>query len=255
MVDSDDWVNAEAYAKILDTLRSFSQEGKELDMLVSNFVYEKVGEKKKRVMHYRHVLPQEKVFTWKDCHHFNKWNYILMHSVIFRTQMLKDSGLQLPEHTFYVDNLYVYESLKHVKNIFYIDVDFYRYYIGREDQSVNESVMISRMDQQVRVNKRMIDYYVENKEEIMKDKRLHQYMRSYLEVITIVTTVLCIRSGTEDHLNVRREIWQYMKGKDEKTFKRLRYGLMGTVMHLPGKTGRKISVGSYHICQKIFHFN
>ena len=38
-----------------------------------------------------------------------------------------------------------------------MDVDFYRYFIGRDDQSVNEKVMISRIDQQIKVNKIMLD--------------------------------------------------------------------------------------------------
>ena len=40
-----------------------------------------------------------------------------------------------------------------------MDVDFYRYFIGREDQSVNEKVMIKRLDQQIFVTKTMIDMY------------------------------------------------------------------------------------------------
>ena len=33
-----------------------------------------------------------------------KGQYILMHSVIYRTKLLRECGLHLPEHTFYVDN-------------------------------------------------------------------------------------------------------------------------------------------------------
>lgn len=47
----------------------------------------------------------------------------------------------------------------HVKYIYYLDVNFYRYYIGRQDQSVNEEVMIGRIDQQIRVTKLMLGYY------------------------------------------------------------------------------------------------
>lgn len=82
-----------------------------------------------------------------------------MHSVIYRTAMLKLSQLELPKHTFYVDNIYVYYPLPFVRKVYYLDVDFYRYYIGREDQSVNEKVMISRLDQQIFVTKTMIDMY------------------------------------------------------------------------------------------------
>ena len=70
--------------------------------------------------------------------------YILMHSVIYRTQLLRDCHLVLPKHTFYVDNLFVYVPLPYVKTMYYLDVDFYRYYIGRDDQSVNEKNMIKK---------------------------------------------------------------------------------------------------------------
>lgn len=255
VVDSDDWVQEEAYLKILETLRTIVSGEKALDMLVSNFVYEKEGEKHKKVMHYRHILPQNKIFTWDDCRHFNKGHYILMHSVIFRTRLLRDSGLHLPEHTFYVDNIYVFEPLLQVENMYYLDVNFYRYYIGRADQSVNESIMISRLDQQIKVNKLMIDYYVDNKGKIAKTKRRRQYMRNYLEIIMTVSSILCIRSGTEDHLAVKKELWQYLKQKDKMLYFWMRNGIMGGAMNLPGKGGRKISVEGYRICQKIFNFN
>ena len=45
VVDSDDWVNAEAYKEVLETLRSFVMGEQTLDMLITNFVYEKQGAK------------------------------------------------------------------------------------------------------------------------------------------------------------------------------------------------------------------
>ena len=255
VVDSDDWVKKEEYLRVLDTLRNLAGGDCALDMLISNFVYEKEGEKRKKVMQYRHILPKEKMFTWDDCRHFSKGHYILMHSVIFRTRLLKECGISLPEHTFYVDNIYVFEPLPYVKNMYYLDVNFYRYYIGREGQSVNEQTMIARIDQQIKVNKLMIDYFVDKKQEIMKDKRLYQYMRNYLEIITTVSSVLLIRSGTEENLAKKKELWQYLKSRDKRLFLWLRHGVMGNAMNLPGRGGRKISVGGYKICQKIFKFN
>lgn len=255
VVDSDDWVKKEAYLKILDVLRELAGGEKALDMLISNFVYEKEGEKRKKVMHYRHILPEGQMFGWEDVKRFHKGHYILMHSVIFRTKLLRECGIRLPEHTFYVDNLYVFEPLVYVRNMYYLDENFYRYYIGREDQSVNESVMISRIDQQIKVNKLMIDFYVENKQKLLRLKRLHQYMRNYLEIITTVSSVLLIRSETEENLEKKKELWQYMKQKDRLLFSWMRHGIMGSAMNLPGKGGRRISVDGYKICQKIFKFN
>lgn len=252
VVDSDDWVDVEAYKEILITLRKLLGGEQTLDMLISNFVYEKEGAKHKKVMQYGSALPKNQMFTWRDVKHFRKGQYILMHSVIYRTQLLRDCGLKLPKHTFYVDNLFVYVPMPYVKNIFYLDVDFYRYYIGRDDQSVNESVMIKRIDQQIRVNKLMIESFDLWK---IADHKLRKYLFNYLEIITVVSTIMLIRSGTEENLMKKRELWSYIKQYDLRLFHKLRRGIMGTTMNLPGKSGRKISVAAYRISQKVVGFN
>ena len=154
VVDSDDWLDRDSYLRVLKRLRTLIKLNTLPDMFLANYVYEKEGSKHKKVMRQK-GFPKEKMFGWDDVGHLAKGHYILMHSVIYRTQMLHDCGLQLPEHTFYVDNIYVYKPLPYVKNMYYMDVDLYRYYIGREDQSVNEQTMIRRIDQQIRVNKIM----------------------------------------------------------------------------------------------------
>lgn len=252
VVDSDDWVDLESYGKILEVLKEMVSSGQALDMLISNFVYEKEGAKHKRVMKYTSALVQGQVFTWSDVRHMRKGRYLLMHSVIYRTKLLRDCGLVLPKHTFYVDNLYVYVPLPFVKTMYYLDVDFYRYYIGREDQSVNEKVMIQRIDQQIKVNKMMVDAYDLWK---IPNKKQRKYMFNYLEIITVISTVLLIRSGTEENLEKKRELWRYIKQADIRLFHHLRNGIMGNTMNLPGKSGRKISVAAYKIAQKVVGFN
>ncbi len=255
VVDSDDWVKEEPYMEILDTLRELTGGEKVLDMLISNFVYEKVGEKRHKVMRYKHALPIGEMFGWDDVKHFHKGQYMLMHSVIFRTKLLKECGLRLPEHTFYVDNLYVFAPLPYVRSMYYQDVNFYRYYIGRADQSVNESVMIGRIDQQIKVNKLMIDYMVEKKNQISQNKKLYRYMLSYLDIITTISSILLIKSGTGENLEKKKELWSYLKKKDWFLYRKLRYGLLGRCMNLPGKGGRKMSVEGYKICRHFYNFN
>ena len=251
VVDSDDWVDAEAYKKILDKLRELAGSDTTLDMLLANYVYEKEGAKHKKVMRQT-GFPVDQIFTWSDVQHFHKGHYILMHSVIYRTKLLRECGLELPKHTFYVDNVYVYKPLPHVRTMYYMDVDFYRYFIGRDDQSVNEQVMIGRIDQQIRVNKIMIDdvdiWKVQN-------PKCRKYMLNYLEIITVISTIMLIRSGTEENLEKKRELWGYIKEKDIALFHKLRRGIMGRTMNLPGKGGRKISVAAYRISQKVVGFN
>ena len=252
VVDSDDWVDLESYRAILAKLKELAGGSETLDMMISNFVYEKVGVKHKRKIRYRLALPQNRLFRWEDTKHFMKGQYILMHSVIYRTQLLRDCWLELPRHTFYVDNIFVYQPLPYVKNIYYLNVDFYRYFIGREDQSVNEKVMIGRIDQQIKVNKLMIDLYDLWK---IPNRKLRRYMFNYLEIITVISTVMLIRSGTKENLEKKRELWKYIKQQDIRLFHRLRSGIMGNAMNLPGRGGRKISIAAYKISQKVVGFN
>lgn len=254
VVDSDDWVKESAYLEILKKLKELVGGSRVIDMFISNFVYEKEGEKRKKVMSYRHALPKDEVFTWNDVKHFHVGQYILMHSVIFRTKLLRECELKLPEHTFYVDNIFVFEPLPYVKNMYYMDVNFYRYYIGRADQSVNEQVMISRVDQQIRVNKLMVDYFAA-KNNRMFPKKLRSYMMNYLDIITTISSVMLIRSGTEENLEKKKELWDYIRKKDSGLFRRLRFGILGGATNLPGRGGRKITVDGYKLCQKIFKFN
>ncbi|MDY6046402.1 MAG: glycosyltransferase family 2 protein, partial [Anaerobutyricum sp.] len=197
VVDSDDWVDQDAYKQILDFLREAVKEEEPLDMLISNYVYEKQGAKHKKVIQYHSILPENRYFGWEEIGHFKPSQNILMHSVIYRTEMLRSCGFELPKHTFYVDNIFVYWPLPYVKKMYYLDVDFYRYFIGRDDQSVNEKVMISRIDQQIRVNKIMIDIYAKH-ESSFSCEQLKDYMQHYLETILLVTSVLLMKMDTEE---------------------------------------------------------
>ena len=255
VVDSDDWVDESSLFKILETVKTFVKEDTLVDMVISNYVYEKVGMEHKKVIRYDNVLPENTIFHWDEIGHFRLDQYILMHSVLYRTEMLKLCQLKLPKHTFYVDNIYVYYPLPHVRTLYYLNVDFYRYFIGREDQSVNEKVMTGRIDQQIKVNQIMTDYFVEKKSEIMGNKPLAKYMLSYLDIITTISSILLIRINTPESLEKKRELLNYIRQKDKKVYRKLRYGLLGNCMNLPGKTGRWISVEGYKICQKFFGFN
>ena len=251
VVDSDDWVDLDAYRKILDKLREISGGDRVLDMFIANYVYEKEGVKHKKVMRCSN-LPKDRIFTWKEAGHFRKGQYILMHSVIYRTELLRQCGLTLPKHTFYVDNIYVYYPLPHVRKMYYMDVDFYRYYIGREDQSVNEKVMISRVDQQIFVTKSMIDMYDMRK---ISNKKLRAYMTNYLAIMMTVSSILLIRSKNAENLEKKRELWQYLKKNHYGTYWKIRYGILGQTMNLPGRSGRKISSLAYIVARRIVGFN
>ena len=252
VVDSDDWVDKDAYTSVLNTLRQFSSEEEPVDMLVSNYVYEKQGAVHKKVVSYHHSLPAGRVLTWDKTRHFPRGHYLLMHALIYRTGLLRESGLNLPWHTFYVDNLYAYVPLQRVRRFYYLDVDFYRYFIGRSDQSVNEKVMISRIDQQIRVNLQMMrDVDVKD----IENHKLRSYLVNYFEIITAVSSILLFCAGTAEALDKKDMFWKEIAEGDPWLYRKIRYRIMGWSLTKRNIINTKANIGVYRIAQKVFGFN
>ena len=254
VVDSDDWVDVPSLHKALDKLRQFVRDQKLVDMLICNYVYEHVEDNTQRVMDYRNVFPRNKVFGWDQIGRFRPSQYLLMHSVIYRTQLLRDCDLELPKHTFYVDNIFVYQPLPYVKNIYYLYVDLYRYFIGRADQSVNEKVMVTRVDQQLRVTYHMIKSH-DLRKVCAEHNKLGRYMMSYLAMMMAISSIFLVIENTPESLGKRTQLWEYLRSKDSGMYRRMRYAAVSGFTAFPGYQGRRLSVGLYRLARKIYKFN
>ena len=254
VVDSDDWVDEAALGRVLTKLRELAAGETPLDLMVCNYVYEHVEDNTRKPVGYTNVFPVNKPFTWDEIGRFRPSQYLLMHSLIYRTQLLRDCGLELPKHTFYVDNIFAYEPLPHVKSIYYMNEDLYRYFIGRADQSVNESVMVGRVDQQIRVTKHMI-CACDLKVVTAENPRLARYMKNYLAMMMSISSVFLLIAGTPEALGQRTELWEFLREYDSKLYHRFKYRAVSGTTILPGYQGRKLSVRLYRLARKIYKFN
>ena len=251
VLDSDDCLGKKALAQVLDLLEDMVSKDAGLDMLVTNFMYDKQGVKHKKIMKYKNAMPTGRIFGWDELK-FGKTQYLLMHSVIYRTKVLRECGMILPKHTFYVDNIYVFHPLPYVKNIYYLNVCLYKYYIGRDDQSVQEEIMIKRIDQQYRVTKLMLEAY--NNAPI-DNPNVDAAMIHYFDMMMCISSILSIREGSQERLKDKQELWNMVKQSNPELYRKVRKSILGRVMNLPGKIGRQLSVAGYKITQKIFGFN
>ena len=254
VVDSDDWLDTEALEKVLDRLRLLLHRGTAPDLMFCNYVYEHVEDGTSHTVRYTNVFPQNRLFTWMHVGHFRPDQNILMHSVIYRTEVLRRCGMVLPKHTFYVDNIFVYQPLPYVKSMYYMDLDLYRYFIGRADQSVNESVMVKRVDQQLRVTRYMID--CQDLDALPPEQaRLRSYMTQYLSAMMAVSGIFLILDGSPEAKKKKDDLWAYLKERvSPRTYRRVRLSLGGaTNLRFPG--GDKVTVLGYRLARKIVKFN
>lgn len=252
-VDSDDWVDAQAVRALLDQLRRFEELGEHVDLVITNYVYEHVEDDTQNVVDYRHVLPVGRIFTWNDMGHFMMWQYLLMHALTYRVDVLREVGLEMPPHTFYVDNIYAYVPFPACRSIYYLDEDVYRYFIGREDQSVNDKVLTSRVDHYWRVARVMMHAY--HVYDDISSAKLRSYMMNYFTIIMAICSVFSKLSDREDAMDQLEALWRELREYDERMYRRAKHGVVGTATNLPSGLGKKITIGGYRLAQKVVKFN
>lgn len=254
VVDSDDWLDENALLKLLDKIKELEKTKEEVDLFVCNYIYDHLYENKQKEMHYRNIFPKEEIVTWREVGHFKPSQYMIMHSLVYKTSILKKSKIILPEHTFYVDNIFAYLPLTFVESILYLDIPFYHYFIGRGDQSVNEAVMVERVEQQIKITK-IIASCVPLKEVKENYPKLYKYLLSYLSMMMTISSVLLLMKGDKESIKKREELWNYVKDLDKDVYKKLRYSKLAGLTYLRTKLGNFITLKGYKIARKVYRFN
>ncbi|MCR4556702.1 MAG: glycosyltransferase family 2 protein [Saccharofermentans sp.] len=257
VLDSDDWLDKDSLIKLLAVLGEMTDPEKAADLVITNYVYEKVNEGRSHPINYRKTLPVGRLFGWDEVGKWAAGSYLLMHSATYRTELARNSGMKLPKHTFYVDHLFVCYPMIHVEKMYYLDVDLYRYFIGREDQSVNEKVMLSRMDQQLKVNRLML---YELDIDSITNKAKKEYLYYYTEIVTQATVSFLLRLGTKEDEQVMQSFLDEIQNNRpvyyewilQKPFYR---HTIGPIRKLPHWFAYPLYRFCYIIARRVFGFN
>jgi len=253
VVDSDDWLEADAYRALLKRIEAWCDEGFGPDLLVCDYTYNHLDEGTKKTIHFKNVFPEEKVCTWDQIGTFRPAQYLVMHALVYRTEILRKSGVVLPEHTFYVDNLFAYCPLPYVQTVYYMHCSLYQYFLGRDDQSVNEKVLISRIEQQIKVTK-MVAESVDLQEVKRKYPKLASYMCRNVSIMMAISSIHLLLKGDDQARDRHVQLWAELKKSNPVLYYRLRYTKLSGFTNLPGKLGKLATVSGYRLARKIYQF-
>ncbi|WP_033494397.1 glycosyltransferase family 2 protein [Bifidobacterium biavatii] len=252
VVDADDWIDPQSIDTMMATLREQCASDRPVDMVVTNYVYDKVGKRRKHTVNFRHAMRPGEILTWDDLGHFGLAEYILMHALTFRTAVVRESGMVLPEHTFYVDFIYAYQPFTKVRTMLYLDMPFYHYFIGREGQSVQTDVMIRRVEQLILVNHRMVEA---TPEPGTVPDGLYKYMIHFLAIESSVTSVFLILSRDPENYRKKDRLWADIAAHSPAIGRDVRRKAMSRALNLPGSAGRWIIRHGYAIAERVVGFN
>jgi len=254
VVDSDDWLDEEELKKLLKKIKQWEKTDTTVDLIICNYIYDHLLTNKTKQMGYKNVLKENKICGWRDLGHFRPSQYLVMHSLFYRTEVLKKSGVKLPKHTFYVDNIFANQPLPYVKTLCYLNLDLYHYFLGREDQSVNEKILMQRIDQQIRVTK-LVSSCTDLEKVRRHNPKLAEYLTRNISIMMAISSIHLLLIGTPEALKKREMLWNYIKNHNGKLYYTLRHRTISGFTFLPGKFGAKVTLTGYKVAQKIYQFN
>ena len=228
-VDSDDWLS-EDFPRFLDQLEECERQGG-VDLFVTNYHYDHADGKGDRSINFSNALPEGRIFTWEETRPFRVDQILMIHACTFRTEMLRQTGLEMPKHTFYEDNYMIYGNLQAVKRIFYLNTDLYRYFIGREGQSVQEDVMKRRYTHQLKATELCFTaFHLDD----IPEKRKLRYLRHEMFIMFGIYILYARLNQTEQADRDLEQMWQHCRDYDEKWAEYFRRRTMLRFVCIPG---------------------
>ena len=160
-VDGDDWINTCDMVKLIENLRD-----EESDVVLCNYLHFFEDGKIKQDKYAKAI--DGRLYKIEEINKILDWmNY---HSVIYRTDILRDNNIRLDENCFYVDTEFMAFSVPFINTVRYYDLDIYCYRRDNEGQSVCELSRIKNIDQSKKVAIHLLRFLKKHEEDMSCEK-------------------------------------------------------------------------------------
>ncbi len=217
VIDSDDWVNSKDFVTFVKNLKK-----DDADLVITNYSKEHVYNGASEFLEYKDLEDgKEYDFDTMDLEILHG-EYFVMATSTYKTETLRKAGVELFEKTFYVDMQFNCMPIKEINTIKYYNLDIYRYYIGRPDQSMNLDNFVRNRANHEKVMRFLVEYYCNIKPELSDNKKEYMSLIIYYMLVTHYY-IYCVytKKGSKE---IRDEIKQFdvfLKEKDEELYERV----------------------------------
>lgn len=159
ILDADDSFNKEGLHQLIDILYNLSSD---IDLICTN--YDVYDDSDKLIESNRfetsmtgNVLKYSDIDFWAS----NQTSMVAMHAFTYRTRLLKENNYYQQEGISYTDTEFVFIPQQYVKNILILNINLYRYLVGRVGQTVSQAPSRNRTEQYYKVATKLIHIYID----------------------------------------------------------------------------------------------
>lgn len=179
-IDGDDWVEIKAFIELINKLETVN-----VDVVFTDFtsVYINSGTQVLESVKRRHDFKENEVFNIDELLDHN--SVPAMHTLTYKTDLLKKNNIKLTENCFYVDVQFYAFPMLYVKSAIYLPINVYQYRLEREGQSVSVDGLIKHYDNHLTVLKSIIQF-----DNTITDEKYKKYLRRIIKILVMAETEL-----------------------------------------------------------------
>lgn len=152
VLDADDWFDTASLQALVGILRTTDAQ------LVTNSFVCVNAQTMKRSKPRSAIVGGELAEGEHDFAAVSAKLLVRMHSVTWRTDILRDNKITIDEHRFYVDMEYISFPVPFVKRVYVTQLPLYMYRLGDNGQSVSIASMQKHMDDHLTVMERVMSF-------------------------------------------------------------------------------------------------
>lgn len=207
VLDSDDWYDNQVFEKFFVELQSINY-----DVVVTDFVKEFVFENRSELQTLPNLTNQHVYQLDEDINNL-QGDVFVMHRLAYKTEILRKAEINFPEKVFYTDTLFASIPLFFAKDLYYSNLQLYRYFIGREGQTIApESIRKNRKSVET-VVKYYYQKFLENKNELSDQKKI--FTRNSLKTLVEMYYRILHHLPFSDSQKELREWHNYIKKTED----------------------------------------
>lgn len=186
ILDSDDWFDTHRFVSFLHSLSKCDE-----DLIITP--YTQVHTYSNEEVRFEYGFLESGVTLSLSDIRFNTDTPIFaLASSTYKVSLLRKCGLELFEKTFYVDMQFNIYPIPYLETVRYLDLDIYRYFIGRPEQSMSDESLRRHLPDHLKVLRFLIDYYAEFEGGAGEARRYYMGLLIYLMYYT-ATDLVCMK--------------------------------------------------------------
>lgn len=200
MVDGDDWVDTANLKEYIQFLKN-----NDVDIVVTNYttVDNETGEEVEKKIE---KIPKNEILDFNsEC----KDLYLEMHSVTFKTEILKNNNIIL-DNCFYTDLEYLLLPTRFLRTISFLDLNIYMYRVSLATQSMSFKSMQRNIKMHEKVLKRLIKEYEEIKGKDFEPERLNYMSRRIGDMAGTHMAILLSFDYSKQYKQELKDLFKYI---------------------------------------------